>query len=68
MGRGEDAEVHTESGLHVETCQPKPPRHAYVHFSDNAAAKKARKEKDGGAIGKALASCLLNLTHPLPVY
>ena len=29
------------------------PRHAYVHFSNNADAKKARKEKDGGAIGKA---------------
>ncbi|CAE7296861.1 unnamed protein product [Symbiodinium sp. CCMP2456] len=28
-------------------------KHAYVHFSDNTAAKKARKEKDGGAIGKA---------------
>jgi len=28
-------------------------RHTYVHFSCNAHAKKARKEKDGGAIGKA---------------
>ncbi|CAE7692755.1 unnamed protein product [Symbiodinium pilosum] len=28
-------------------------KHAYVHFSNNADAKKARKEKDGGAIGKA---------------
>jgi len=28
-------------------------KHTYVHFSCNAHAKKARKEKDGGAIGKA---------------
>lgn len=28
-------------------------RHTYVHFSCNADAKKARKEKDGGQIGKA---------------
>ena len=28
-------------------------RHTYVHFSCNAHAKKARTEKDGGAIGKA---------------
>jgi len=30
-----------------------PLAHAYVHFSTNEAAKKARKEKDGGSIGKA---------------
>ena len=48
--------------------QATKPRHAYVHFSDNTAAKKARKEKDGGAIGKALASCLLLIfTNSLPV-
>lgn len=28
-------------------------KHTYVHFSCNADAKKARKEKDGGQIGKA---------------
>jgi len=28
-------------------------KHAYVHFSCNDHAKKARKEKDGGSIGKA---------------
>jgi len=28
-------------------------KHAYVHFSTDEACKKARKEKDGGSIGKA---------------
>ncbi|CAJ1448879.1 unnamed protein product [Effrenium voratum] len=28
-------------------------KHTYVHFSCNTDAKKARKEKDGGSIGKA---------------
>jgi len=28
-------------------------KHAYVHFATNEEARKARKEKDGGAIGKA---------------
>merc|ERR1719277_1618208 len=30
-----------------------PLAHAYVHFATNAEAKKARKETDGGSIGKA---------------
>jgi len=30
-----------------------PLAHAYVHFDTNEAARKARKEKDGGKIGKA---------------
>merc|ERR1719356_2454075 len=30
-----------------------PLKHAYVHFSTNEDCRKARKEKDGGPIGKA---------------
>ena len=41
----------------------KTPRHTYVHFSCNAHAKKARKEKDGGAIGKAKRSVFCGFSY-----